>query len=519
MGDETPVSEKLKGQFLKEASERLKDLERGLLNIEQNQDLMSQIRLIFRGFHGLKGIAAYVNAREIIDLSNAGENLLMQVRDEGIPFRPQWVDLLLACHDDLKSLLEAFRSGRTPDSKWRERLVELQSIVRENVSPGQQGDVKEDQRKLFLETADAMINGLEIYLRKWKPGAPDKRLITAIKRKLALFSRSAADAGRADLVAVAERYLKRIDTHPGPVWTALQLEEFARVSEELRSTLKQTTGSIDRGSDSSHDAIPSEAPPKRHLEVNTDYVEMLEALVSDFSTYILGIRHDLNSMKPMMKPRAVSWLGGMESDLGKFARAFVISCRRLHLKPLSSLFERLPRLVRDLAKREAKNVQLVVSGGEVELEENQVEKLAEPLIHLLRNSLDHGIEKPEDRSIAGKNEKALIKVEASTSKGKVIVDVVDDGRGIDFEAIRRKAVELRLLSEEKAEKLPPTEMLDLIFLNGLSTKQIADTISGRGVGMDIVREAVKELGGTVDVDSTPGEGTRFRMKIPLELDH
>ena len=518
MSEQPRETEKLQEQFSREAEERLKEVETGLLNIEQGQSLPDQIRLVFRGFHGLKGVAYYVNAREIIDLTNAGETLLMQVRDRGVPFRKEWVDLLLDCHDTLRQLLEAFRNAGEPGDQWRNSLGQLTRIIEENTSGPDSSAAPGSGGNLFADTAEAEIGGLEIYLGKWKPGVPDRRLVTALTRKLKLFAKSAAGAGRKDVVEAVDRAMKELEAGKSETWSRERIEDYARVSRRLRDLIGK--GPV-REEPKPVPAEAEKAPPKplaRRLEIKADYVDMLEDLVSDFSVYARTVTGQMNKMNTAVKPRARLWLEGMTSDLARFAHAFSQSLRRLHLVPVSKVFERYPRMVRDMAKRDGKQVELSITGGETEIERHQSERLAEPITHLIRNAVDHGVEPPEERRAAGKADQAVVRINASASKAVVTIEVSDDGRGIDFDAVRKKAVQLNLYGEDKVGELPGEELMNLIFLTGLSTKDMADTISGRGVGMDIVRQAMEELGGSVTVSSEPGHGTTFSLRIPMDLD-
>lgn len=519
MTDHPLDSASLRQQFSREAEQRLKEVETGLLNIEQGQDLSEQIRLIFRGFHGLKGVALYVNAREIIDLTNAGETLLMLVRDQGVSFRTEWIDVLLGCHDTLEALLEAFRSSQPPGDQWRDSLTQLKRIIAENSEHGESGHGSDQKGSLFIETAEAEIGGLEVYLGKWKPGIPDRRLVMALTRKLKLFSRSAQGADRQDVVDAVNRTMDSLDRRKEESWSLEQIVEFSKISEQLRALLKSAPASTRPKVADIPASETQRQPAERRSEIKVAYIEMLEALVSDFSVYSHSVTAQMHKMRSTMKPRARLWLEGMSSDLARFSRAFSQSLRRLHLVPVSTVFERFPRMVRDMAKREGKKVRLSVVGADTELEGDQVEKLAEPITHLLRNAVDHGVESLEERRNAGKNEQASVTLRASAVKGLVTIEVSDDGRGIDFDAIRKKAVDLNLYSGEKAQEIPAEELVNLIFLTGLSTKSMADTISGRGVGMDIVRQSMEELDGRVEVASQPGKGTTFSLSIPLDLDY
>ncbi len=523
MGAREPVPNDLKEQFIREASDRLHDLERGLLAIEQGGDVKEQIRLIFRGCHGLKGIAYYVSAREIIELTEAAETLLARMRDRGVPFRAEWVDLLLECHDELKAMLDAFRHEELPPAGWKEKAVRLRKIASAQTAeptfkaePATGPDTTVEA-KLFDESAAAHLAGLDIYFHKWKTGLPDSRLVAAVSRKLAIFAASAEQAGRTDMASTAQNALKELEERSTQTWTTDEIDRFCRISNKLRSLLKPGTGF----GCTSGEAVPkqptSKAPVEQRVAIKARYVEMMEGLVDDFAMYTRQITRDLEQLKKTAKPTTQHWLKGMESDLFRFAHAFRQSCRRLHLVPMDTVFQRFPREVRDLAKREGKKVNLLVRGGNTEMEQHQSDKLAEAMTHLIRNAVDHGIETPEQRAEADKPETGRVSVSAALIDGAVTIEIEDDGKGIDFPGLKQKAVELNLVDSTEVEQLPREKLMDLIFLTGISTTAISDTISGRGVGMDIVREAMEELGANIQVKSSPGRGTRFTLSIPMDL--
>ena len=442
----------------------------------------------------------------------------MQIRDEGIPFRPEWVDLLLESHDILRGLVEAFSAGRQASSHWRVNFQQLTDVIRLNSAGVAQDHFRDGDRPLFSETAAAEIGGLDVYLSKWRPGIPDKGLIAAVRRKFKLLSSSASRAGYGRFVEVLERSLSDIDARKEEEWDQHEIDTFRQISDELRKILKKKTSTDQQKLVAELPAERDCGHGERRLEIKEDYVEMLEDMVGDFAVYAQRVRHDLSKTKPLVKPRAHHWLDGLGADLTRFSRALIQSCRRLHLVPLSRAFNRLPRLVRDAAKREGKKVDLVITGGETEIVMDQLEKISEALIHLIRNAVDHGVEAPEERIKLGKDEKGQITVSARHSGGVTTIDIGDDGRGIDFDAIRRKAVELGRVTPEESKNLASESMIGLMFLNGLSTKSVADAISGRGVGMDIVKESVGELNGSLEIESDVGKGTLFRINIPLGFD-
>jgi two-component system chemotaxis sensor kinase CheA len=190
---------------------------------------------------------------------------------------------------------------------------------------------------------------------------------------------------------------------------------------------------------------------------------------------------------------------------------------KTRMLPIDTVFRRLPRIVRDLARQLGKEVDLEIQGGETELDRIMAEQLGDPLIHLIRNSMDHGIEMPDRREAAGKKRVGNIRVEARTEGDHIVVGISDDGAGIDPERIARKALEKGVVSPEQLRSMERREILELIFLPGFSTRETASDISGRGVGMDVVNSNLKRINGSVELDSTPGEGTCVTLKLPLTM--
>ena len=190
---------------------------------------------------------------------------------------------------------------------------------------------------------------------------------------------------------------------------------------------------------------------------------------------------------------------------------------KARMVPLTSVFGRFPRLVRDLARELNKKVELVVLGSETEVDRTVAEGITEPLLHLVRNAIDHGIERPELRKAKGKEETGRVILQASQEGEAVLISVEDDGAGIDVESVRRTALERGLVTESQLEKLSDHEIMNLIFLPGLSTNEEVTDVSGRGVGMDVVRSTIEDLGGVVSAVSTPGEGTKITIRLPLTL--
>ncbi len=205
------------------------------------------------------------------------------------------------------------------------------------------------------------------------------------------------------------------------------------------------------------------------------------------------------------------------SGISRIAEELQASVMAIRMLPVKTVFQRFPRLVRDLARSLGKDVQLVVEGDTIELDKTILEQIGDPLVHLVRNSVDHGLESPDARRSTGKPMTGRVTLRASSEAGNVVIQVEDDGRGLDADALRRKAVDKGLLTPEAASALSYAEACRLVFLPGLSTAAKVTDVSGRGVGMDVVQNNIRSLQGTIDIRSTPGQGTLFSIKLPTSL--
>ena len=343
------------------------------------------------------------------------------------------------------------------------------------------------------------------------------------------------------LAAAMLREQARILGLPGSAW-----ETAARRAAVLRAVRNILTAegrdaerpALDRAADGPADALirriesladgpaavlgaPSTAPvspARRALRVDAERMDRLMALVGELVVAKGSLPYLAREAQEGRRADALAQgikeaHGRIDAIVGELQDAVL----RLRVLPLSRVFDPLPRLVRDTARRLGKPVELHLSGGETEADKDILDILGEPLLHLVRNGLDHGVEPPERRRAAGKPEVGTIRVQAFQDSSGVVVEVSDDGAGIDAEAVRRKAVAKGALTAEQAAALSDAEALRLIFLPGVSTSDTVSDLSGRGVGMDAVRGAVEQAGGRVEVASAPGAGTRFRLVLPLTM--
>lgn len=250
-------------------------------------------------------------------------------------------------------------------------------------------------------------------------------------------------------------------------------------------------------------------------------VERLDNLMNLVGELITD-RNRLNLIRNNLSARfggeeSIAELSETIAHLGRITDQLQAEVMGIRMLPISNLFNRFPRLVRDLARQAGKQIDLVVRGEETELDRSVIEVISDPLIHLLRNAVDHGIEPPQERLAAGKTERGIILLTARHEQGRIVITVEDDGRGIDVERVKAKAIEKGLISKAEAEAMSLDEALELIFVPGLSTARTVSDVSGRGVGMDIVRNNIESLNGSVQVQTWPGRGTQFQITLPLTL--
>ncbi|GAA4257685.1 chemotaxis protein CheA [Azospirillum formosense] len=347
--------------------------------------------------------------------------------------------------------------------------------------------------------------------------APPSLATALLREQVRILGLPGSDEETAARRAAVLRAARNILIAEGRDVEGLTLE---RAAEGPADTLMRCIASLADGPAVTSPATSATAgpPARRTLRVDAERMDRLMALVSELVVakgslpYLVREAQEGRSADALVHGIKEAH-GRIDSIVGDLQDAVL----RLRLLPLSRVFDPLPRLVRDTARRLGKSVELHLSGGETEADKDILDILGEPLLHLVRNALDHGVETPERRRAAGKPEVAALRVRAFQDSGGVVVEVSDDGAGIDAEAVRRKAVVQGAMTAEQATALSDTEALRLIFLPGVSTSETVSDLSGRGVGMDAVRGAVEQAGGRVEVASTPGAGTRFRLVLPLTM--
>jgi two-component system chemotaxis sensor kinase CheA len=533
-----------KGLFLSEAAEHLHTIDQGIVALERDPGAQAVLESVFRSAHSLKGMAGAMGYQGLQSVAHALEDLLEPMRHRG-QVRPGSTDLLLFAVDAMREIvasIEADRPAEVDAGAVLDRIAEFRQAEGGMASvagpapnaepvalrpearppgpgPGPEllagGPGKEPSRGLsrrdwLVQTEVApscttpAIRGFIVYRKVAGLGdvisaEPPVDAIKAgeFKGLLRIRLRSVLEAGEIESVLATIPDLARFTVAPAPVEKEPETEPPPQPA--LRVPVQPRA------------PVPLERPrASASVRVRTELLDHFMDSVAD----LLMAKARLQESLRRYRDREV------EEGLGLLERAV----REVHdrvmevrLLPVSTVTERLPRLVRDLAVRRGKRVRLEVSGAEVEMDRAVVEALDSPLVHLTRNAVDHGIESPDERVMAGKAADGRLWVSARRERDEVVVEVADDGRGIDPARLRAEAVARGLVAAKRVEAMEDREVLQLVFLPGLSTATEVSDVSGRGVGMDAVKAAVEALGGRLEVSSAVGVGTRVVMRLPLTV--
>ncbi len=496
-------------EFAIEAKEHLDNLEQVLLELERDPENKGLINSAFRSMHTIKGGAGFLGLTAVVEVAHKAEDVLGKVRSGELAFDDRINDAILRSVDFLRTAINAYARGE--EVKVDEELIrELLSLLegrkeakeskkptleelldRHGLSHLKGKPVEEILEELVLMPPDKrpqeLIDALEEIV--YKPGLPEEvaREIEEEAEKLML-----AYAKEGLLGEEAEKVVEELVKEEKPP------EKVEEKAVEKRETKK-------------------EEEVERILRIDVQKIEALMNLVGELVLERNRLLRSLQALSEEYQSKSVEELETVVSSLDRIVGDLQLAVMKTRMQPVKKLFQKFPRVVRDLSRLLGKEVQLILEGEDTEMDKSLIEKLEEPLIHLLRNSVDHGIEPSDERVRLGKPPAGTIRLKAYYQGDRVFLSVEDDGRGIDVEKIKKKAIEKGLITPERAEKMTEKEILSLIFSPGFSTADKVSEVSGRGVGMDVVMNTVINFRGTVDVWSEKGKGTRVVMSFPLTV--
>ena len=559
--------------FIDETNEHLQNLSDCIMTLEKEPDNKDTINEVFRAAHSLKGMAGTMGFKRMQHLTHDMEDVFQEVRSDKIRVNSKMIDILFDCLDAIDKYLENIKETSDEGTEDNEAIIKelndfiVQSEGKETASSVEATEVKETpmqeedgSTKKFMEIEltnsekEAIKNaeesgkhvyGFTVYIHQdcllkaaraflvfkavedfgeiivYRPSSQD---IEDEKFELD-FSFFLASEEALDKIIAAAKAVSEIDTVLAEEVKSDMLEKkekMALVAEKpaaVQETAEAKPAAAENTAKKTQSATAKKTTSNKPVTSRTVRVdiEKLDALMNQVSELIIA----KNSLVSISTTEG----GNFENQtfheqieyLERITTSLHESVMKVRMVPIESVVNKFPRMIRDLSRKLNKSMELYMSGEDTELDRTVVDQIGDPLQHLLRNSADHGLESAEVRKERGKPEKGAIYLNAFQEGNNVIIEVSDDGNGIDTEKVKEKAVERGVITPEQAENMSQKEVINLLFIPSFSmAKQITD-ISGRGVGLDVVRSNIEALGGDVEVSSTLGEGSKFTVRLPLTL--
>jgi two-component system, chemotaxis family, sensor kinase CheA len=478
--------EELLQDFLVEAGDLLSGVDNKLVDLERTPNDRALLNEIFRGFHTIKGGAGFLNASEMVTLCHLTENLFDLLRNGQQMVTPEVLDTILSATATLRSMFGDLERGMQPAAADG-TLIEA----------------------LRLAIAGELKSAPKLHLKE-QVSAPSVVVATAAPNNVTNIGDDGLDWG--SLYSAVTGVMPASDAVTDPHLTDPAAEDIVKAAVGRRTTDKPGYQGPPVG------RRDSERVRDNSIRVDTARLDQvlnlsgeigltknrLNALRSD----ILNGKNDTDTLHAL--DLAVSQLDLLVSDLQN-------AVMKTRMQPIGRLFQKYPRIARDLARSLGKDVEMQLDGEETEIDKTMIEDLSDPIIHLIRNAVDHGVESMKDRALAGKPEKSIVRLEARQEGDHILIIVADDGKGMNPEKLRAKALEKGLISDEEANTMDERQSYNLVFLPGFSTADQVSDVSGRGVGMDVVRTNILKLNGTIEIRSEQGKGTTFIISLPLTL--
>jgi len=540
--------------FLIEAFEMIEEMDQDLVELENSPDDLDLLNKIFRVAHTIKGSGSFLNFDKLTRLTHHMEAVLDKARKGELTITPEIMDIILESVDAMKGILEYIRDNgddSAPDIDIEPIVAKLDAIVngenkskeegssekQKNEKPTKIGNINLDE--ITLENAD------EIDLDSLEPEELDAVLehLVELRNK----NEGPKKTGNINLDDITLENADNIDLD------SLSPEEADAVLDHLVNLRNQQPAQPNKDSQEEKKEEPKNeekeekkeeskqiTPAKKQELSNEQKKKEVKKTISSIAEQT--IRVDVKRLDQLMnligelvlaKNRLIKIYNDVEeryegekfleelnqvvSSISIVTTDLQIAVMKTRMLPIGKVFNKFPRLVRDLSRELGKKVKLIIEGEDTELDKSIIEEIGDPLVHMIRNSVDHGIEPPEERKKAGKPEEGTVWLRAYNEGNMIVIEIKDDGKGMDPELLKKKAIEKGIITESEAANMSDKEAFMLIFKPGFSTASKVTSVSGRGVGMDVVKTNIEKLNGIIEVDSIPGQGTTFKLKIPLTL--
>ena len=485
--------EEMLSDFLMEAGDMLSEVDSKLMDLEKRPEDNNLLNEIFRGFHTIKGGAGFLNANELVELCHLTENLFDKLRNHELPLTAELMDTIFAATAEVRKMFGSLQQSIQP--------AQAPADILDNLKAALNGDaVKKPSVVAPVSVSQAEEPRPSIDSIDWEA------LYGALTSGNDIVAK--AEAPRQEVAMRAPESVQNISA-------AQNISEDEATHKAVGRRAADTPGSSVGRRDG--DVVPKEAK-ETTIRVDTDRLDQVLNLsgeigltknrLTQLRSDVIQGRTDVDTLRAL--DQAVGQLDMLVVNLQN-------AVMKTRMQPIGRLFKKYPRLARDLARSLGKDVELVLHGEDTEMDKTMIEDLNDPLVHLVRNAVDHGVETMAQRSAAGKPEKSIVELTARQEGDHILITITDDGRGMRPEVIRNKAIEKGLITKEAANTLDERQCLELIFLPGFSTKDEISSVSGRGVGMDVVKTNIQKLNGTIEIHSEPGRGSVFTIALPLTL--
>ena len=489
------ADDKILQDFLVEAGEILEKLGEQLVELEQRPQDYDLLNAVFRGFHTIKGGAGFLAVDPLVQVCHHAEDVFNLLRQGTRKVDAQLMDVMLQVLDVVNEMFQSLRAARDPESTPEALMRQLEVIASGAASTSAVAPAQPRASAATAAPSDDITD------REFED------LLNSMAQKQPGTARPQDTQQPASDEISDDEFEALLDVlHAAP----------ANQNMAAVPVIKSVVGEIvnDRPKPASRtepSVVTTPAPaPETTVRVDTKRLDDIMNMVGE----LVLVRNRLVTLEAGYNDEAMS---KAVSNMDVVTANLQLAVMKTRMQPIKKVFGRFPRVVRDLARSLNKEVVLELRGEDTDLDKNLVEALADPLVHLVRNAVDHGIEMPDDRAAAGKPRVGSVLLSAEQEGDHIRLTIADDGAGMDAEVLRRKVVEKGLMDAETARRLTKEDCFNLIFLPGFSTKTEISNVSGRGVGMDVVKTSIVSLNGTVQIDSEPGKGSRISITVPLTL--
>ncbi|AFV17366.1 MULTISPECIES: chemotaxis protein CheA [Bacillus] len=528
--------------FFEESEEHLQSLNENVLVLEQNPADMDVVGEIFRSAHTFKGMSASMEFTEMADLTHKMENVLDEIRHGNIVVNADIIDVIFECIDNLEKMVADVQQGGMGNIDVASTKQKLEALLNGNVETPtehiEQNHIDTDdgvshevhitvEQQAILKAVRAImcIEALQNVgnIQKTAPSIEEIEA-DAFGFEFTVFMDTDCSIEELKQVVLHVSEIEKVEVKQGePISKEVAskkvvTQEVVQVEEKLQPAVVTQVKSPIEATNQPSSTMPAKSTTKtKNAKVENRSIrvqlEKIERLMNMFEESVIE-RGRIDELAQIIQNKELIEHLNRLGDISKDIQNVLLNMRMV---PIETVFNRFPRMVRMLAKDLGKKIDLQITGEDTEVDKIVIDEIGDPLVHLIRNAIDHGVETVEKRRDAGKNETGTIKLEAFHSGNHVVIQITDDGNGINKGKVLEKAIKNGVVTEADANRLTDREVFDLIFQPGFSTAEVVSDLSGRGVGLDVVKHTIHSLGGHLIIDSEEGKGSTFRIELPLTL--